>query len=116
MRDSYLFEYHTSTLSQSQEAMCNPARAIWHVPMLRQAKILGDQDGLLSALKQSAHNFTWMPLQVAANAHASYALLMMVETIFKAINGFDSPQVLGRNLFWLTEPITELIAVQGGIL
>jgi hypothetical protein len=84
--------------------------------MLRQAKILRDTDGLLAGLKQNAQDFKWESLQSAADAHASYALHMMVETIFKDINAFDSPETLARNMFWLTEPLTELMAVHCGVL
>jgi len=116
IRGSYLFEYSVSTPTKVWDEIGNPARAIWYVPVLRQARILRDSDDQLAALKQAAMDFQWEPLQVAADAHASYALHMMVETIFKAINAFDSPQILARNLFWLTEPITELVAVQRGVL
>lgn len=116
VRGNYLFEYSVTPLSSSRDNLLNPARAIWHVEALRQARILRDTDGLIASLKQSAQVFDWRPLQAAADAHASYALHMMVETIFKAINAFDMPDVLARNLFWLTEPVTELVAVQRGVL
>lgn len=116
MRGDYLFECSTHPLSLPWESIRNPARAIWHVPMLQQVNILLDTDGLIASLKRAAEEFTWEPMQTTADAHASYWLHMMVETIFKVINSYHSPAMLSRNLFWLIEPITELVAVQRGVL
>lgn len=89
--------------------MAKPETAIYAVPSACRLRILQDKTGALQALVEEARTFRWEPLQPAADAFASRALLLETEYVHKllaALTGHDelalcrAQPLLPQNLAW----------------
>ena len=117
-RDGRLVSIATKTVAAWRSELTRPERAIVAVPSLREARILLDKDGSLSALQREAMAFTWAPLQAAADTFASYVVMDSAEWVHKILGALprrDASSIAyaaGR----LHLNMVEVIAVQRGIL
>ena len=117
-REGYLVSITTTTVSAKLEELARPQDAIWAVQGLRQSRILLDRDGSLRRLKQAAMEFTWEPLQSAANEYASYGVMGYAEEVSKVLGGLlrgDDSAVLYGTL-GLCLGLTKAILIQRGVL
>ncbi len=108
----------TTTVSEQRMAFTQPERAIWVVPGIRQARILIDRRGSLTALKNEAEAFNWEPLRSAASAYASYTLMGNSEEAQKILGGFylqDRDRVLYGTL-GMVLGMVKAMAVWHGVL
>lgn len=113
-----LISLSTTTVAQKQKDMQDPAKAIWTVPGLRQMRILTDRNGALEGLQQQALDFTWEPLQAAADEHASYTVMGFAEEVHKILSGLtkaDESAIL-YGTWGLVAGLTEALLVQRGVL
>ena len=75
-------------LRDEYDSLTKPQSAVWAVPGLSQMHILQDKTEQISKLKQTALDFTWEPLQKAANEYAANSLMKSAEEVHKIISGF----------------------------
>lgn len=116
--DGFMVAVKLTTLEKEYAGMQNPEQAIWVIPGLRQACILLDKDGSLAALKETATNATWEPMQQAANAYASWMLSSLAEEVQKIVDGLTQRDE-SKTLYacWgLTRGLANALLVQRGIL
>ena len=108
----------TTTVAAKRRELTDPAKAIWVVPGLRQAKVLFDRDGSLAALIKEVLVFSWEPLQQAADEYASYELMRLVEEVHKIlgamVKGDESAAMYA--ILGMALGLTEVVAVQRGLL
>src|SRR5437660_5271674 len=83
-REGRLISIGTHTFEHYRRAFLRPEEAIFVVPSTREARILLDKDGLFRQLQQEARDWTWEPLQEAANQYACETLLEHTEIALKA--------------------------------
>ena len=116
--DGRLVSIATKTVAAWRSEFTRPERAIVAVPSLREARILLDKDGSLSALQREAMAFTWEPLQAAADNFASYVVMDSAEWVHKILGAL--PRRDASSLAYATGGLhlnmVEVIAVQRGIL
>jgi predicted nucleotidyltransferase len=117
-RDGRLVSYSIKSLDLEREALKRPERAIWLVPGFRDMQILSDEHGTLAAFIQEIQSFAWEPLQAAADAYASNALMLETEFAYKILaallNGND--EALAYETMNLLMALTGIVAVQRGVL
>jgi predicted nucleotidyltransferase len=117
-RDGRLVSIATKTVAAWRTEFTRPERAIIAVPSLREARILLDKDGSLSALQWEAMAFTWAPLQVAADNFASYVVMDSAEWVHKILGAL--PRRDASSIAYATGKLhlnmVEVIAVQRGTL
>jgi hypothetical protein len=117
-REGWLVSSVTTTFADLAQAFERPERAVWGVPLLRDAHIFYDPTGQLAHLKQEARAFHWEPLQAAADAYASQRLLKFVEEangLVGALRRDDAEHTMTETM-WLVLGLPLVVAVQRGIL
>ena len=117
-QDGYLVGIYLTTLENEYASLRSPKKAIWAVAGLRQSRILLDKVGSIAALKESAEDFTWEPLQTAADAYASWNLCGFTEEVYKILGGLaqqDESKTLNAT-HGLTHGLALTLLVQRGVL
>lgn len=114
----HLVSLSRATFAQKSAELTRPESAIWAVPGLRQLRILEDATGALAALKKSADEFEWEPLQEAANSYASTQLMGYAEEAHKILSGLYKVQesTVLYGLWGLVHGMTTVVLVQHGVL
>ena len=107
-----------TTVDDKMQEMSKPETAIWAVPGIRQAKVLADSDGSITALKAAAQTFEWTPLQPAANHYACNELAGLAEEVQKILAALNSPndEAAVYASLGLVLGLTKVIAVKFGVL
>ncbi len=116
--DNFLVSVHTSKLEEEAASLCDPHRAIWVVPGLRQARILLDKDGSVARVIESARNFRWSDIQPAADAMASWQLCGLAEEVYKILGALESHNE-SKTLYAVSSTLFDLVEallVQRGVL
>ena len=117
-RDGHLVSVATRPLAWFRVAVTRPEQAVFYVAGLREARILLDREGAFRAFQQELEHFSWTPLQEAANAYASSAMMHLAEVAHKVLSALVRG---GRmSLFEATSglwyALTQAVAVQRGVL
>lgn len=117
-RDGYMVNYSMKSLAQERLALLQPERAIFLVPSYRDMRILLDNQGSLAEFMRKVYAFTWEPLQSAANAHASYRMMIEAEFPFKILSALqqENHAALAYETMNLLHALTEIMAVKRGVL
>ncbi len=117
-RDGHLVSVVSKTLASIRRALAQPESAIWVAPGLIPYRLLLDKDGSVGALMQDVANFTWAPLQPAADRYASYRLMLFAEMAHKILSGLSTGNAgaIAYAVVELTYALTEAVAVQLGVL
>jgi hypothetical protein len=118
VRGDRLVSISTTTVGAKKQELARPETAIWVVPSLRQARLLMDQDGSLAKLKREAEEFSWGPMQKAADEYASYAVMSYAEEVHKilgALSKKDESAIL-YGAIGLVLGLTKAVVVQRGVL
>lgn len=84
-REGRLISVGAHTFEYYRRAFLRPEVAIFVVPSTREARILLDKGGLFKQLQQEARDWTWEPLQEAANRYALETMLEHTEIALKAL-------------------------------
>jgi hypothetical protein len=117
-REGHLVSVATRPLSWFRAAVTRPEHAVLYVAGLRQARILLDREGTFRAFQQELENFSWVPLQEAANSYASSAMMHLAELAHKVLSALVRGDRL--SLFEATSglwyALTQVVAVQRGVL
>ncbi len=116
-RDGRLVSVDLQSLDDRLADLRQPA-AIRAVPALRRLRILLDRDGALGAVQRAAHQFTWAPLQPAADAYASFTVERLAEVAHKILGGLAARDEERATLAtWeLALDLTGAVAVGRGVL
>src|ERR671932_747237 len=117
-REGHFVSVATRPLAWFRAAVTRPEHAVLYVAGLRQARILLDREGAFRAFQQELENFSWTPLQEAANSYASSAMMHLAEVAHKVLSALVRG---GRmSLFEATSglwyALTQAVAVQRGVL
>lgn len=117
VREGQLISVVTWSLDFLEEAITRPEHAIWRVPVLRDARLLLDKEGVFAVFQQRLAAFRWDPLQEQANAWASEVLKSFGELAQKALGALllrdDAALAYAtQDLLW---SLTEVVAVQRGV-
>ena len=117
-RDGRLINIEIHTIESYRKLFLLPQWAIFAVPSTREACILLDKDGAFKRLQQEAKEWTWEPLQDAANCYACETLLRQAENTHKALRAFlvQDALALAEMTLRIFYAITGAIIVQRGIL
>jgi hypothetical protein len=117
-REGHLVSIATRPLAWFRAAVRRPERAVLYVAGLREAHILLDKDGAFRAFRQELEDFSWAPLQEAANSYASSSLMHLAEVAHKVLSALVRGDRL--SLFEATSglwyALTLAVAVQRGVL
>jgi hypothetical protein len=117
-RDGHLVSVATRPLAWFRAAVTRPEQAVFYVAGLREARILLDREGAFRAFQQELEHFSWTPLQEAANAYASSAMMHLAEVAHKVLSALVRGDRL--SLFEATSglwsALTQAVAVQRGVL
>ena len=118
IRDGRLVSFSTTTIAAKAAEMTRPETAIFVVPGLRQARILHDPTGALAALHQQARDFTWKPLQSAANAYASEMVMGLAEEAHKLLGALSrrDESATSYTTYGMVLGLTRAVAVGLGVL
>jgi hypothetical protein len=126
VQESYTLQYvegklvslKALALAKEYSSLTKPEKAIWAVPGLSQMQILLDGTGQLAALKRSAEEFQWSPLQPAADEYAVEELMGCAEEIHKIISGLEqkSESKVLYAVWGLFKGLTNAVAVQRGLM
>lgn len=116
-RESHLISVVTWSLDFLEESITRPEDAIWRVPVLRDARLLLDKEGVFAAFQQRLATFRWEPLQEQADAWASDVLRLFGELAQKALGALHNHDEAAlayatHDLLW---SLTEVVAVQRGV-
>ena len=117
-REGRLISVTTDTLERFRKRLRMPEEALFVVPGLREARILLDKDGAFQALQQEAKDWTWEPLQEAANSYVSNLLIEYAEWILKLLRAFFVHDVyaLSEMTLGVFSAATLAVVVQKGVL
>lgn len=117
-REGRLISIGTHTFEYYRRAFLRPEEAIFIVPSTREARILFDKEGLFQQLQQEARDWTWEPLQEAANRYACETMLEHTEIALKALRALlvQDALALAEMTLLLFHAVTFAVAVQRGIL
>lgn len=117
-RDGYLLSISSRPLSAYRKRFMQPERAIFAIPGVREARILLDKNGEFQRLQQEAWQWTWEPLQEAANAYASQILVAQTEIVLKLLRALALQDLiaLSEMITDLFTAITDAVTVQHGVL
>jgi predicted nucleotidyltransferase len=117
-RERRLISISTHTIEYYRKRFLVPQEAIFVVPSTREARILLDKDGSFQQLQQEARDWTWEPLQEAANHYACETMQEQTEIALKALRAFlvQDALALAEMALLIFDAITMAIAVQRGIL
>jgi hypothetical protein len=117
-RDGHLVSVATRPLAWFRATVTRPEQAVFYVAGLREARILLDREGAFRAFQQELEHFSWTPLQEAANAYASSAMMHLAEVAHKVLSALVRGDRL--SLFEATSglwyALTQAVAVQRGVL
>lgn len=107
-----------TTFPARRAELTRPESAIWAVPGLRLAVPLLDRDGQLAQLLQAARDFSWAPLQPAADRHAARLLTDHAEEAHKLLGALQrgSEPTAVWALAGLVPALNRAVAVQRGLL
>jgi hypothetical protein len=115
-REGHLVSVATRPLAWFRAAVTRPEHAVLCVAGLRQARNLLDREGTFRAFQQELENFSWVPLQEAANSYASSAMMHLAEFAHKVLSTLVRGDRL--SLFEATSSLwyalTQAVAVQCG--
>ncbi len=115
-RDGRLISVSMRTMSWWRRAVTQPERAIFLVPAMRDARILLDPEGEFSRYLRELQDFSWTPLQPAANRFAGAALAAQAETVHKILSALVRNEGLFESVTPLALDLTQIVAVQRGVL
>ena len=117
-REGRLISIGTYTIEYYRRRFLVPQEAIFVVPSIREARVLLGKDGLFKQLQQEARDWTWEPLQEAANRYACETMQEETEIALKALRAFlvQDALALAEMALLIFDAITMAIAVQRGIL
>lgn len=117
-REGRLISVGTHTFEYYRRCFSRPEEAIFVVPSTREARVLLDKDGMFRQLQQEAKDWTWKPLQEAANRYACEIMLEHTEIALKAIRALlvQDASALAEMTLLLFNAVTSALAVQRGIL
>lgn len=117
-RERRLISVSTHTIEYYRRGFLVPQEAIFVVPSTREARILLDKAGLFHQLQQEARDWTWEPLQEAANRYACEIMQEQTEIALKALRAFllQDALALAEMTLLIFDAVTMAIAVQRGIL
>ena len=117
-REGLLVSVSPKTIAGVRAALAKPNSAIWAVGGIADCRVLLDKDGSTERLVQEARNFCWEPLQRAADAYASYGMVIGAESVHKLISQRSKGSILGMASTTprLLAGLTETVAVQRGVL
>jgi predicted nucleotidyltransferase len=117
-RDGHLVSVAFKTVASIRSALTQPESAIWVASGFMPYRLLLDKDGSVSALMQDVANFTWEPLQPAADRYASYRLMLFAEMAHKILSGLSTGNAgaISYAAAELTYALTEAVAVRLGVL
>lgn len=115
-RKGLLVSINTKTVTSIRADLARPERAIFLVATPR--LILLDKDGSVAELLQKIATFCWEPLQQKAHEYASFQMMLAAELVHKILS-----EILRRDdlaiacaTAKLLSSLTEIVAVQGGVL
>jgi len=115
-RDGRLISVSMRPMTWWRRAGTQPERAIFLVPAMRDARILLDPDGEFRRYLRELQDFSWTPLQPAANRFAGAALAAQAETVHKVLSALVRNEGLFESVAPLTLDLTQIVAVQRGAL
>ena len=117
-RDGRMVNCSMKSLALEQVALHQPERAIFLVPGFRDMRILLDRQGTLARFVQEVQAFDWAPLLSAADAHASYAMMIEAESPYKILTALrqENHAALAYETMGLFLALTHIMAVQRGVL
>ncbi len=115
-RDGRLISVSMRTMSWWRRAVTQPERAIFLVPAMRDARILLDPEGEFSRYLRELQDFSWTPLQPAANRFAGAALAAQAETVHKVLSALVRNEGVFESVTLLALDLTQIVAVQRGVL
>jgi predicted nucleotidyltransferase len=117
-REGRLISISTHTIEYYRRRFLVPQEAIFVVPSTREARILLDKNSLFQQLQQEARDWTWEPLQEAANRYACETMQEQTEIALKALRAFlvQDALALAEMTLLIFDATTIAIAVQRGIL
>lgn len=117
-RDGHLVSVASKTPASIRSALAQPESAIWVASGFMPYRLLLDKDGSVGALMQEVANFTWEPLQPAADRYASYRLMLFAEMAHKILSGLSTgnADAIAYAVAELTYALTEAVAVRLGVL
>lgn len=115
-RDGRLISVSMRTMTWWRRAVTQPERAIFLVPATRHARILLDPEGEFSRYQRELQDFSWAPLQPAANRFAGAALAAQAETVHKVLSALLRNEGLFESVTPLALDLTQIVAMQRGVL
>lgn len=117
-RNGRLISVSIGTIEQHRKRFLIPQEAIFVVPSTREARILLDKEGSFEKLQREAHNWTWEPLQKAANEFACEVMMDHTEIVIKALRAFlvQDELALTEMTLLIFLAVSDIVAVQRGIL
>ncbi|MDQ2743871.1 MAG: hypothetical protein M3Z66_16460 [Chloroflexota bacterium] len=115
-RDGRLISVSMRSMSWWRRSITQPERAIFLVPAMRDARILLDPEGEFSRYLRELQDFSWAPLQPAANRFAGAALAAQAETVHKVLSALVRNEGLFESVAPLALDLTQIVAVQRGVL
>ena len=117
-REGYLLSVSSRPLSVYRQRFIQPERAIFAIPGVREACILLDKQGEFHKFQQEAWQWTWEPLQTAADAYASQLLVEQTEIALKLLRALalHDSLALSEMITELFVAVTDAVAVQRGVL
>lgn len=116
--DDFLVSINITTIEKESASLRRPAKAIWSIPGLTQARILLDKDGSISALHSAAGMVDWRDLQPAADDFASSDLCELAEETHKVLDGLsrENESKVIYATWGLSEGLATVLLVQRGVL
>jgi predicted nucleotidyltransferase len=93
-----------------------PERAVFLLPGIREARVLFDPHGAFGRFHAELDEFSWAPLQPAANTFAGATLAAQAETVHKILSALVRDEGMFEPAAMLTLDMTYLMAVQRGVL
>lgn len=115
-RNGLLVSINTRTIAQVHEALTRPEQAIFLVAVRR--RILLDKDGSVEELMQEITSFRLEPLRHKAREYASAQMMLAAELVHKILSEIlrRSDLAIMSATIQLLSSLTEIVAVQGGLL
>lgn len=115
-RGNLLVSVNSRTLEWWRRAITLPERAIFVVPAMRSARILLDPDGMFARYQSELADFSWAPLQPAADLFAAAATAAQAETVHKILGALWRGEGLYEPTVMLALDMTQVMAVQSGVM
>lgn len=117
-QNGHLMSIATKTIADLRRDFTRPESAFITVPSTRTLRILLDKDGSLARLIQDARDFTWEPLQEAANVRVRSMMMISTEVVHKMLGILLKEDALAFSSALTTFPLrlAEMVVLQRGIL